>query len=111
MSQRISNRYGQTRSTNRFDGSQSRVRIDKQLQEEEIRLQHLRDEEFRLQQQRLRDEVMRLTQQERNRMERERDLMLARDEARKIQNEYTRNLAKSSSTVNKGKSLYFQTIC
>lgn len=69
------------------------------MQEDEIRLQRMRDEEFRIQQQRLRDEVLRLTQQERDTMERERDLQLARDEARKIQNEYTQNL-----TANKSKN-------
>lgn len=99
MSQRISNRYGQTRSSNRFGGSQSQVPMDKNMQEDEIRLQRMRDEEFRIQQQRLRDEVLRLTQQERDTMERERDLQLARDEARKIQNEYTQNL-----TANKSKN-------
>lgn len=69
------------------------------MQEDEIRLQRIRDDEFRLQQQRLRDEVLRLTQQEKENMERERDLQLARDEARKIRNEYTQNLM-----ANKGKN-------
>lgn len=92
MSQRISNRYGQTRSSNRLAGSQTQIPMEKQMQEDEIRLQRIRDDEFRLQQQRLRDEVLRLTQQEKENMERERDLQLARDEARKIRNEYTQNL-------------------
>lgn len=55
---RFSNRYSSTRSQNRFNSSQSQVRINEErlLQDEEIRMQRIRDEEFRLQQQRMREE-------------------------------------------------------
>lgn len=56
QSHRMSNRYGQTRSSNRFSQSQVRINEERLLQDQEIRMQNIRDEEFRQHQQRLRDE-------------------------------------------------------
>lgn len=106
------NRFGQTRSSNRFSQSQVRINEERLLQDEEVRIQRLRDEEFRLQQQRLRDEELarfsRLSRMkaEELRIREEKD-KLVRDQLLKDANKDEKTNPSqnvNSSTINKGPS-------